>query len=83
MEVQVANPVRSNESNELIRERDFYRSKLVQAKTRIKTLEFDLSELQKRDIVLSKKLAESARQKFIRNLLSITEEHLRRECLLV
>ena len=60
MELQVANPVRSNESNELIRERDFYRSKLVQAKTRIKTLEFDLSELQKRDIVLSKKLAESA-----------------------
>ncbi len=58
MEVQIANPVRSNESNELIRERDFYRSKLVQAKTRIKTLEFDLSELQKRDIVLSKRLAE-------------------------
>ena len=47
-------------ANELIRERDFYRAKLQSAKSRIKTLEFDLSELQKRDIVLSKKLAESA-----------------------
>ena len=45
-------------ANELIRERDFYRAKLQSAKSRIKTLEFDLSELQKRDFDLSKKLAE-------------------------
>jgi len=45
--------------NELIREKDFYRSKLEQATGRIKTLEFDLSELQKRDVLLSKKLAET------------------------
>ena len=45
-------------ANELIRERDCYRAKLQSAKSRIKTLEFDLSELQKRDSVLSKKLAE-------------------------
>lgn len=60
MEVQVASPVRTNESNELIRERDFYRAKLQQAKTRIKSLEGDLAELQKRDVVLSKRLSELA-----------------------
>ena len=60
MEVQVANPVRSNESNELIRERDFYRAKLANANTRIKSLEGDLSELQRRDNILSKRLAEIA-----------------------
>lgn len=60
MEVQVASPVRSNESNELIRERDFYRAKLDQAKTRVKSLEGDLAELQKRDSILSKRLSELA-----------------------
>jgi predicted nuclease with TOPRIM domain len=60
MEVQVASPVRSNESNELIRERDFYRAKLAQAKTRVKSLEGDLAELQKRDSILSKRLSELA-----------------------
>ena len=39
-------------ANELIRERDFYRAKLQSAKSRIKTLEFDLSELQKRDFII-------------------------------
>jgi predicted nuclease with TOPRIM domain len=60
MEVQVANPVRSNESNELIRERDFYRAKLLEANARIKSLEFDNAELQKRDAELSKRLSEVA-----------------------
>ena len=40
MDMAISTPV-----NEVIRERDFYRSKLEQAKGRIKTLEFDLSEL--------------------------------------
>jgi predicted nuclease with TOPRIM domain len=60
IEVQLPDPVRSNESNELIRERDFYRAKLEEANTRIKSLEFDCSELQKRDVELSKRLSEVA-----------------------
>ena len=49
----------STPTNEVIRERDFYRSKLEQAKGRIKTLEFDLSELQKQDTLLRKQLREN------------------------
>ena len=60
IEVELPDPVRSNESNELIRERDFYRSKLKEATARVKTLESDCAELQKRDIELSKRLAEVA-----------------------
>jgi|TARA_B100001059_G_scaffold40984_1_gene32965 chromosome segregation ATPase len=60
IEVQLPNPARSNEMNELIRERDFYRAKLANANTRIKSLEGDLSELQRRDNILSKRLAEIA-----------------------
>jgi predicted nuclease with TOPRIM domain len=44
---------------ELIRERDFYRAKLDEANARVKTLEFDNAELQKRDAELSKRMAES------------------------
>ena len=60
IEVQLPNPTRSNEMNELIRERDFYRAKLAEASTRIKSLEGDLAELQKRDSILSKRLSELA-----------------------
>jgi len=60
IEVQLPDPVRSNESNELIRERDFYRAKLEEATARVKSLEFDCAELQKRDVELSKRLAEVA-----------------------
>ena len=60
IEVELPDPVRSNESNELIRERDFYRAKLEEATARVKTLESDCAELQKRDIELSKRLAEVA-----------------------
>ena len=38
------------------KERDFYRAKLEEATARIRTLEYDLSELQKRDKVLSKRV---------------------------
>jgi len=43
---------------ELIRERDFYRAKLVETNARMKVLEFDLAELQKRDQELTKRLSE-------------------------
>ena len=45
---------------ELIRERDFYRAKLDESNARVKTLEFDLAELQKRDVELSKRCSELA-----------------------
>ena len=45
---------------ELIRERDFYRAKLEESDARVKTLEFDLAELQKRDAELTKRMAEIA-----------------------
>ena len=48
------------DQNDLVRERDFYRAKLSDAKARIKTLEFDNAELVRRDQDLSKRLAESA-----------------------
>jgi len=45
---------------ELIRERDFYRAKLSETNARMKVLEFDLAELQKRDAELTKRLADAA-----------------------
>ena len=45
---------------ELIRERDFYRAKLEESNARVKTLEFDNAELQKRDAELSKRVADMA-----------------------
>lgn len=60
MEVQTADPVRSIESNELARERDFYRAKLVETGLRIKSLEYDNAELVKRCGVLSKRLEENS-----------------------
>lgn len=60
MEVQVASPVRSNESNDLIRERDFYRAKLEESSVRIKSLEYDNAELVKRCGVLLKKLEDTS-----------------------
>jgi hypothetical protein len=45
---------------ELIRERDFYRAKLAETNARMKVLEFDLAELQKRDQELSKRLSDVA-----------------------
>ena len=48
------------QSEDLVRERDFYRAKLDEANVRIKSLEFDNAELVKRDNVLSKRVAELA-----------------------
>ena len=45
---------------ELIRERDFYRAKLEEANARVKTLESDNAELQKRDAELTKRMADVA-----------------------
>ena len=45
---------------ELVRERDFYRAKLKEEKSLVKTLRFECAELQKRDVVLSKRLSELA-----------------------
>ena len=47
-------------SDELIRERDFYRAKLKETNARVKSLEYDNAELVKRDQDLSKRLAENA-----------------------
>ena len=53
---------------ELIRERDFYRAKLEESDARVKTLEFDLAELQKRDVELSKRVQNSqTRVTIVRN----------------
>ena len=53
---------------ELIRERDFYRAKLEESDARVKTLEFDLAELQKRDVELSKRYQNSqTRVTIVRN----------------
>jgi hypothetical protein len=46
-------------SDELIRERDFYRAKLKETNARVKSLEYDNAELVKRDQDLSKRLAEN------------------------
>jgi hypothetical protein len=48
------------QSEDLVRERDFYRAKLDEATARIKTLEFDNAELAKRDIELTKRVSELA-----------------------
>ena len=48
------------DQNDLVRERDFYRVKLDEAKSRIKSLEFDNAELVKRDQDLTKRLSEIA-----------------------
>ena len=45
-------------SDEIIRERDFYRAKLSELTARNKTLEFDNAELVKRDQDVSKRLNE-------------------------
>jgi len=45
-------------SDEIIRERDFYRAKLSELVARNKTLEFDNAELVKRDQDVSKRLNE-------------------------
>ena len=45
-------------SDEIIRERDFYRAKLSELAARNKTLEFDNAELVKRDQDVSKRLNE-------------------------
>ena len=47
-------------SEELVRERDFYRAKLKETNARVKSLQYDNAELVKRDQELSKKLAETA-----------------------
>ena len=45
---------------ELVRERDFYKAKLKEKNARVKSLEFDLAELQKRDAELTKRMSEVA-----------------------
>jgi|TARA_A200000159_G_scaffold97541_1_gene90370 chromosome segregation ATPase len=45
---------------ELVRERDFYKAKLKEKNARVKSLEFDLAELQKRDAELTKRMSEAA-----------------------
>jgi hypothetical protein len=45
-------------SDELIRERDFYRAKNKELSARVRTLEYDNAELVKRDQDLSKRIAE-------------------------
>jgi hypothetical protein len=47
-------------SDELIRDRDFYRAKLKETNARVKSLEYENAELVKRDQDLSKRLAENA-----------------------
>jgi len=51
---------------ELVRERDFYRAKLEEEKTLVKTLRFDNAELQKRDAELTKRMAEMANRPVVR-----------------
>lgn len=40
----------------IVKERDFYRAKLSEAQSRIRTLEYDLSELQARDKTLTERV---------------------------
>ncbi len=49
-------------SDEIIRERDFFRAKLQEAISRVKVLEGDNAELQKRDADVTKRLQEVANQ---------------------
>ena len=51
---------------ELVRERDFYRAKLEEEKTLVKTLRFDNAELQKRDADLTKRMSEMANRPVMR-----------------
>ena len=50
--------MKSQDQNDLIRERDFYRAKNLEFSARIKSLEFDNAELVKRDQDLSKRINE-------------------------
>ena len=45
-------------SDELVRERDFYRAKMGELNARVKTLEYENAELEKRDQDLSQRVAE-------------------------
>lgn len=49
-------------SDDIIRERDFFRAKLSEAISRVKVLEGDNAELQKRDADVTKRLQEFANQ---------------------
>ena len=49
-------------SDEIIRERDFFRAKLQEAISRVKVLEGDNAELQKRDSEVTKRLNELSNQ---------------------
>lgn len=48
------------QNEDLVRERDFYRAKLLEANTRIKSLEFDNAELVKRDQDITKRISDLA-----------------------
>ena len=47
-------------SDELIRERDFYRAKMGELNARVRSLEYDNAELVKRDQEISKRLADNS-----------------------
>ena len=49
-------------SDEIIRERDFFRTKLQEAISRVKVLEGDNADLQKRDADVTKRLNELSNQ---------------------
>ena len=49
-------------SDEIIRERDFFRAKLQEAISRVKVLEGDNADLQKRDADVTKRLGELSNQ---------------------
>jgi hypothetical protein len=49
-------------SDEIIRERDFFRAKLQEAISRVKVLEGDNADLQKRDADVTKRLNELSNQ---------------------
>jgi hypothetical protein len=51
---------------ELVRERDFYRAKLKEEKSLVKTLRFECAELQKRDAEVTKRLSEMANRPVMR-----------------
>jgi hypothetical protein len=51
---------------ELVRERDFYRAKLKEEKSLVKTLRFACAELQKRDAEVTKRLSEMANRPVMR-----------------
>ena len=51
---------------ELVRERDFYRAKLKEEKSLVRTLRFECAELQKRDAEVTKRLSEMANRPVMR-----------------